>query len=128
MRNGSYRPASKGLGVNCLMAPPRIVSFFCVSFNSCVRFLYPLVADRQSQSQILLRICTTRYFGIRVDVLPPLIVKSNVFTFFVRSVGSAWCDDSHVLTQSGENVDVGVWRIIRGINTVCVADYSALFL
>ena len=50
--------------------------------------------------------------GVRVDV-PPTLVMSNVFPFIQRTI-----DDTQVLTQSTQNVDVNVWTVWGGIRPV----------
>ena len=50
--------------------------------------------------------------GVCVDV-PSTLVMSDVFPFIQRPI-----DDTQVLTQSAQNVDVNVWRVLDGIRPV----------
>ena len=44
------------------------------------------------------------------DVYTTIII-TDVITFFVRSIGRSWCDDTHVFAQSGENINLDVRRV-----------------
>ena len=50
--------------------------------------------------------------GVRVDV-PPTLVMSDVFPFIQRSI-----DDTQVLSQSAQNVDVNVQSVWDGIRPI----------